>query len=262
MRPFLLNPYSFQSKSTHSGLCFSLLTPEALRGKRAGLGQQPAAAADTDHKIVRKQETLAFAEQDIRQQLALEALRFADGDDAELLDVDDTDGLDVEAEHAAWRLRELGRIKRERDELVAAEKEQEELELLRETKTEAERDEEAFEKVKADRHARFEAAAVNNGQDDNSDRFLQKYYHKGAFYQDEEILKKRDFRGAIEDDYKDKSVLPKALQKRGVEVGLKGRTKYRTMAEEDTSRGADSPWFNRNSKSTSNKGRRDDNSGA
>lgn len=213
------------------------------RGKR---GAAPTPATEQDAQASqdkRKQETLALAQDDIRQQLALEALRFADGDDAELAAVDDTDDLDIEAERAAWRLRELGRVKRERDELIKAEQEREELELLRESKTEAERDQDAADKAKAERIAKHEAAASADGEGNRN--FLQKYYHKGAFYQDQAVLKNRDFQGAIEDDYKDKSVLPKALQMRGFEVGLKGRTKYRTLAEEDTSRGVDSPWFKR-----------------
>lgn len=34
-------------------------------------------------------------------------------------EVDDTDGLDEEAEFDAWRVRELGRIKRDREERIA-----------------------------------------------------------------------------------------------------------------------------------------------
>lgn len=185
----------------------------------------------------RKQATLLLAQDDIRHQLALEALQFADGDDAELAAVDDTDDLDFEGERLAWRLREIKRLRRDREIYVNAEKEREELELLRQSRTEAELEAEA----EAESEAKLDAKKKKNGESG----FLQKYYHKGAFYQDEAVVKDRDFQGQIDDDYKDKSVLPKALQMRGHEVGLKGRTKYRTLAEEDTSRGSDSPWYSR-----------------
>jgi len=42
--------------------------------------------------------------------------------DDTIQDVDDTDGVDPAAEFEAWRLRELGRIKKEKDEEIRREK--------------------------------------------------------------------------------------------------------------------------------------------
>lgn len=193
---------------------------------------------------------MALAQEDIRQQLALEALRFADGDDAELAQVDDTDDLDVEAERAAWRLRELSRIKRDRDAMVSIEKEREELEQLRESKTEAEREEEAVQQANERKKAQIAAAALKKESEEGHAKFVPKY-HKGAFYQEDSVVKNRDFRGILEDGYKDQSVVPKALQ--GRDVGLKGRSKYKSLVEQDTSRGADSPWFARGKQRDSDK---------
>ena len=45
--------------------------------------------------------------------------------------MDDTDGLDPEAEFEAWRLRELGRIKTEKEKEIQREEERLELERIR-----------------------------------------------------------------------------------------------------------------------------------
>ncbi|CCF40929.1 microfibril-associated protein, partial [Colletotrichum higginsianum] len=89
--------------------------------------------------------------------------------------------------------------------------------------------------------------------------YLQKYYHKGAFYSDEAKaygLDKRDIMGMrIADDIKDRSALPEYLQKRDMtKLGRKGATKYKDLKSEDTGRwgefddrrgGGDRRGFNR-----------------
>ena len=56
---------------------------------------------------------------------------------------------------------------------------------------------------------------------------MQKYYHKGAFYQDsEDPLFKRDYNMPTPMEMVDKSVLPKILQKRIGNFGKKGQSKY------------------------------------
>jgi hypothetical protein len=105
--------------------------------------------------------------------------------------VDDTDGLDEQAEFEAWKLRELQRIKRDTEALYAyvplffiftyigyslrpnsREREREEV-LKRREMPEALRLKEDLERAKKSREER------PRGQQ----AFLQKYYHKGAFYQ-------------------------------------------------------------------------------
>lgn len=178
----------------------------------------------------RKQKTLELAEEEIKRQIAAEKAHEQEyRDDNEIFAVDDTDDIDPEAEYAAWKVRELKRIQRERDEIEAVEKEKEELIELR-NMSEAERAKLGAEKAAAEQEARLEA------NKDNKVAFLQRRYHKGAFFQEMDILKNRDFSEALEDDYKNKAVLPKFLQSRGRDIGLKGRRKESTLRDMDTSK--------------------------
>ena len=87
-------------------------------------------------------------------------------------DVDDTDGLDPEGEFEAWRLRELARIKRDKEDAVRRELEREEVERRRALPEE--------QRLKEDlEHAEKSRQDKPKGQQ----KFLQKYWHKGAFHQ-------------------------------------------------------------------------------
>lgn len=63
--------------------------------------------------------------------------------------------------------------------------------------------------------------------------FLQKYHHKGAFHQDQEILKKHDYTAPTISTV-DVSSLPSVLQKRN--FGKMSQSKYTHLADQDTSR--------------------------
>ena len=87
-------------------------------------------------------------------------------------EVDDTDGLDPASEFEAWRLRELARIKKEKEEDLAREQEREEVERRRAMPEE--------QRMKEDLdHAKQLREEKPKGQQ----KFLQKYWHKGAFHQ-------------------------------------------------------------------------------
>lgn len=103
--------------------------------------------------------------------------------------IDDTDDLDPEAERAEWELRQLQREQRDRAKL---EQEQDELEELenRRLRTEEEREKEFREKQ----------ATEEQNEDGSS-----KSKAKGAFFRDEELLK-RDL--GEENEKYDKNLLP------------------------------------------------------
>lgn len=65
--------------------------------------------------------------------------------------------------------------------------------------------------------------------------YLQKYYHKGAFYQDsDDAIFKRDYNMPTPLEMQDKSMLPEILQKRHGNFGKKGQSKYTHLTAEDT----------------------------
>jgi len=151
--------------------------------------------------------------------------------------IDDTDDLDPEAEKAAWKLRELHRLKRDREALIARELEREEIEQRRNM--------DESERLKED-YALKRQIEEEREKSRGKMEFMQKYYHKGAFYQDQEILK-RDYNVATHEEHHNKVALPKSLQIRSGELGRASRTKWTHLSAEDTSGKQDSAWFDRDS---------------
>lgn len=146
--------------------------------------------------------------------------------------VDDTDGIDPEAEHSAWRLREMHRLKRDREAMIAREKELEEIERRRNLSA-AEREAEDQEFIARQKDEKEEGRGKAG--------FLSKYHHKGAFFMDDETserLSKRDLAGArFADDVTDKSTLPEYMRIRDMtKLGKKGRTRYTDLKGQDTGR--------------------------
>ncbi|KAG6333288.1 hypothetical protein ID866_5806 [Astraeus odoratus] len=182
----------------------------------------------------RKKESHNLVAESIRRELAESEecsyctcflrLRMIAGEKEDIIpDVDDTDGLDPEAEFEAWRLRELGRIKKEKEEELRREEEREEIERRR-ALPEEQRMKEDLERAKKSREEK------PKGQQ----KFLQKYWHKGAFHQDDEILKRHDYTEATESTM-DVSLLPKVMQVKN--FGKRSRTKYTHLLDQDTTVG-------------------------
>lgn len=172
-------------------------------------------------------------EEQIQKDLVAKAAgkKYWDDDDDEGDGVDDTDDLDPEAELAAWKLRELKRIKRDREAIEEREREREELER-RKNLTEEER--------KAEDQT-FIAKQREEKEGKGKMSYMQKYYHKGAFFQNElvaEGLDRRDIMGSrYVDDVQNRELLPQALQIRDMtKLGKKGATKYKDLKSEDTGR--------------------------
>ncbi|KAL0567503.1 hypothetical protein V5O48_014488 [Marasmius crinis-equi] len=193
---------------------------------RVTVAEREAMADDTEEALKRRE---AEAEERKKQShdLVAESIRreLAEKEkEDQVPDVDDTDGLDPEAEFEAWRLRELARIKKEKEEEVRREQEREEVERRR-ALPEAQRLKEDTE------HAKQTRDAKPKGQQ----KFLQKYWHKGAFHQDEDILKRHDFTEATESTV-DVSMLPQVMQVRN--FGKRSRTKYTHLVDQDTTNGS------------------------
>merc|ERR1711915_118264 len=129
----------------------------------------------------------------------------------------------------AWKVRELRRLKRDREEREAFMKEQAEMDRFRNLTEEEKRAE-----------MKINPKQITNRAAKGKYKFLQKYYHRGAFFMDEEeSVYKRDFSGATLEDHFNKTVLPKVMQVKN--FGRSGRTKYTHLVDQDTT-SFDSPW--------------------
>ncbi|KAI1406885.1 splicing factor, Prp19-binding domain-containing protein [Hypoxylon sp. FL1857] len=205
-------------------------------GNKQSTKEQEEAARLAEEEAKKKKAMDEMVEEQMRKAAAARAAKKGHWNDAvdEDEDVDTEDDVDPDAEYAAWKLRELKRIKREREAIEAREKEREEVERRRNlTEEERKAEDEAFlAKQKEEKEAKGKMS------------YMQKYFHKGAFYRDEaetEGLANRDIMGSrFADDVKNRELLPKALQMRDMtKLGKKGATKYKDLKSEDTGRWGD-----------------------
>lgn len=149
--------------------------------------------------------------------------------EANAADVDTDDEVNEVEEYEAWKAREIARIKRDREAREAMLKEKEEVEKVR-NMTEEERREWERKNPKP-------AAPAKQKW-----RFMQKYYHKGAFFQSEvddvaatagsDNIFARDFSAPTGEDKMNKTILPKVMQVK--HFGRSGRTKWTHLVNEDT----------------------------
>jgi microfibrillar-associated protein 1 len=214
-------------------------TASAANGSRsAGTNGVISTLADADTAEADEARRKDMADLMIKDKLERDAAARAAGrkgwdDDDEITGedvIDDTDGVDPEAEYAAWKLRELKRLKRDREAIEQREKEIEEVERRRNL-TQAERETEDREYIEHQKEEREEGRGKAG--------FLQRYHHKGAFFQDDEtaeILRKRDLMGAkFVDEVQNREALPQYMQVRDMtKLGKKGRTRYTDLRGEDT----------------------------
>ncbi|OZJ02460.1 hypothetical protein BZG36_04109 [Bifiguratus adelaidae] len=143
-------------------------------------------------------------------------------------EVDDTDDVDPAQEYEEWKIRELMRIKRDKEEKAERERELEELERYRALPEHI--------RLKEDLKRAEESRKKEKGQQ----AFMQRYYHKGAFYldKDDEIFK-RDYTAATPDEIRNRELLPKVMQVKN--FGKHGQTKYTHLVDQDTSQ-FDAGW--------------------
>ncbi|XP_046491491.1 microfibrillar-associated protein 1 [Neodiprion pinetum] len=193
---------------------------EAMKQKQAEIEAKKMAEE-------RKRQTLRMVEDAIRKETQTgKTIVDQEGNINDVCTDDEND----EVEYEAWKLRELKRIKRDREEREQLEKERLEIERLR-NMTEEERRQEL----------RLNPKLVTNKAAKGKYKFLQKYYHRGAFYLDkDDTIFKRDFSGATLEDHFDKTILPKVMQVKN--FGRSGRTKYTHLVDQDTTQ-FDSPWI-------------------
>ena len=174
----------------------------------------------------RRRQSVRMVEEEVRRTTMAE--KKTDGDMIGLDDIN-TDDENDEVEYETWKVRELKRLKRDREEREAFAKEQQELERFRHLTEDEKRAE-----LKAN------PKEITNKAVKGKYKFMQKYYHRGAFYlDDDQDVFKRDVSHATLEDKFDKTVLPKVMQVKN--FGRSGRTKYTHLVDQDTT-AFDAAW--------------------
>ncbi len=148
--------------------------------------------------------------------------------DLELNLPDDTDNPDDLDEYEKWKIRELKRIKK--NFIEKQEKLNEKIEIERRRNLTDEQRQEENLKLGSDSTLKNFKSKI---------KFLQKYYHKGAFFQDEAInnsehIYNRDFNLPTWEDSIERNGLPKILEKRRGNLFKKSQSKYTHLTAEDT----------------------------
>lgn len=212
-----------------------MMRPKFIPKSQRGPGGQTPAEAEEAARLAEEAARIkaadALVEEQIKQDLAARAAgkKHWDDDEDAASDVDTTDGLDPAAEEAAWRVRELKRLKRARTAIEERERELAEVERRR--------------NLTAEERAAEDADFLADQQEEKDGKgkmgYMQKYFHKGAFFRDDAEaagLLQRDLMGArIADDVRNREALPEYLQRRDMtKLGRKGATKYKDMRSEDT----------------------------
>lgn len=175
--------------------------------------------ADKEHvqeSIKQRNQSLAIESKKERADVAEDNLSDSEVD----LPNDSTEDEDISYEK--WKVRELGRLKRDREERDKLFKEKEAIERRRMmTDEERAKDDKRIGKYKEEQKSDY--------------RFMQKYYSKGVYHiDDDDPLFKRDYNIAVGEDLFDKSVLPGIKHVRRGEEHKRGKSKYTHLVAEDT----------------------------
>jgi microfibrillar-associated protein 1 len=150
-----------------------------------------------------------------REQRAIEQMKLKNDSDQELPDDEDYSDDDDE-EFNTWKVRELERLKR--DQQIQIEQE----------KLEKEKSERAKMSDSQIEEENMKLGLKKSLREKGEMKFMQKYYHGGAFFHDGDLVDQglvgRDITAATGQDRSvDRSILPKVLQVK--DFGKKGRTK-------------------------------------
>lgn len=160
----------------------------------------------------RKQETLQLLEEELMREKTVD----------KALDLEDLDDP-IEVGYELWTKRELSRLQRDYDLRRSMDESKLQVEEKRRTMTETQlrkEEEETISKLEKQR------------ADKPKMKFLQKFYHKGAFFHEEKLLD-RNYNEATLEDHFSKDLLPSVLQKRN--YGKMSQSKWTHLANEDTS---------------------------
>jgi microfibrillar-associated protein 1 len=160
------------------------------------------------------------------KQIVIEAKKERNDADEDNLSASDMDlpndsSEDEDLAYEKWRVRELMRLKRDQEERDRAFREKEAVERRRQlTDEERAKEDKRIGKYKEEQKSAY--------------KFMQKFYSKGIFGDQDDPIFKRDYNIAVGEDLFDKSVLPSIKHVRRGQEHKKGKSKYTHLVAEDT----------------------------
>ena len=149
-------------------------------------------------------------------------------DPLQIDDKDPSDEDEKQVEYNKWKLRELLRFKRNKEE-------EEKWILLQHEMQE-------FRSLPDSEKERIwnERLSSTQGEEKSKYEFMQRYYHKGAFFQDsEDPILKRNYDLPVQSERIDRASLPQSMQVKN--FGKRGQSKWTHLSAEDTT-AFDSSW--------------------
>jgi len=176
----------------------------------------------------RKVESKSLLIDEVRREEEAEREGQNENNNSDIELIDDNDEINEAEEYELWKIRELKRIKRDKEERLERQKEVEFI-LRRRAMTEEER-------LADDKRLDEKGAKRDEVKQFN---FLQKYYHRGGFFQDKaasgaEPIYLRDVHEPLESEKFDKQLLPRAMQLRRGQFGKMGQVKHTHLTDVDT----------------------------
>jgi microfibrillar-associated protein 1 len=216
------------------------LEQEKLETERALKEQEEAAKKQEQQRKMQSRALVAQVVSTVGPGAADDGNVSEDEEGLALRMLDDKDDVDPDTERDLWEVRELGRLLEEIDRL--RKKEQEEAEYRRRqqlTDKQAQAEDEAS--------GRYQQPGMNRmlPQDGIKDqpKYLQKYFHRGAYYMDEDEMDEDDVRRRAKEYERgvtesaksrgDIRKLPQIMQVK--QFGRASQSKYQGLTKEDTS---------------------------
>ncbi|KAK2959255.1 putative Microfibrillar-associated protein [Blattamonas nauphoetae] len=193
------------------------------RSQRRDTTNQPAEPELTEEELDRlNKQRIKETITSINRQIEADKVVDTAGDGV-LNTVDDTDHPEDEIEFNLWQEREMKRIQRETSQRMQWLQEQEDI---------LNRDKQSAESIRL-------AEKIHQQQEEEKEprgkqKLYQKWYHKGAFFQGEFDVLKRDYTAPTGEDKLNKEALPEFMRKR--DFGFASKSKWSHLSAEDTTK--------------------------